>query len=337
MGSLFLDYDRVRSLKATELRLPLSRTERPFEFLSDALIGLSAHLLSEFPEKRGRLSEAISLASGLPIVRPKAFTVLESHIDVNSVDDFTFEALIQLGFEPDDFFRLHPECYLRHFTLQFFVDRPNSRRLAVLRDELKCRTSAALRLLRERSNCYGYVETEVYISNAICSGRAGTVSEHCLEAFASAFDRFRLERREISNSDLPDEPRLPAETVKAADLHIKFKRPDSCTDLKSTKALGELLADRGLYEIVSEAGNSIYTAQFLTASYAKRLFEDLKLIVIASNAPVTVCWEPCIGFVRFGRQPAEGGATALPPIPPVLVPSRGPGVRAPGSTIEFAG
>jgi hypothetical protein len=319
MRNHFLDCDRVRSVKSVELRLPLSRAELPFEFLSDECILTSASLLVDYPEKRGRLSEAISLASSLPVLRPAVYTVLESHIDINTVDSSAIEALVRLGFEPDDFFRLHPECYLRHFTLQFFVDRPNSCRLALLRREIEKRTAAALQFLQTRSDLYGYVETEVYASSAVCASRVGTISSHCSEAIAAVFDRFHLERREISNSEVARGNELPSETVKVADLHIKFRRSEKSLGGISTDELGGVLASRGLYEIVSEAGNSIYTGQFLTASYAKRLFEALKLIVIAYDAPITVCWEPCIGFVRFGRQCTSDSSLGLPPVPPILL------------------
>lgn len=323
MGHPFLDCAKVRTMRATELKLPLSPVECPFEQLPDSAIVHTAKLLADFPEKRGRLSEAIAIANARLLIQPTMYTVLESHIDVSSVNAETAVALIELGFEPDDFYRLHPACYLRHFTLKFLVSEPNAGRRAVLRNELDNRTSTALRLLSGRPDSFGYIETEVYTDAAICAPRPGALSLNFLEAMRTAFSRVRLERREISNNDFSGQKVLPTQTVKAADLHIKFRSPEIHTDSPHAKSLGALLVENGLYEIISEAGNSIYTAQFLAPQYAKGLFEDLRLIVAASNAPVSVCWEPCVSFVRFGTRFLASGERTLPPVPPILLPTGG--------------
>jgi hypothetical protein len=319
MRNLNFDCDRVRSVTAKELRLPKSRSKYPLAFLSDELIQDTASFLSKYPEKRGRLSEAILLACGTKPDRPIEYTILESHIDINTVDLTTSESLVRIGFDPDDFFRLHPECYLRHFTLQFIVDTSNVGRIDAVRSELEERTERALRFLRMNNEYFGYIESEIYTSNAICVGKGETLTSDCIDAIASAFDRYRFERREISNFMVARDGELPHETVKAADLHIKYKKSKDLSQSLSIGKVDKLLADQGLYEIISEAGNSIYTGQFLTANYARSLFEELKAIIITNNAPMTVCWEPCISFVRFGHQVHEGISRNLSPVPPILL------------------
>ena len=323
MGFLFLDLAAVRATSALSAGLPLCRTAFPFADLSDHEVQTAARLWEEFPEKRGRLTDAVLASSGFPVKRPLDVTVLESHIDINDASPQLRAELGELGFEPDDFHRLHPECYVRHFTLQFFVPTSNPRRRGELRQELVERSRRALEVLRKHPSFYGYMELEIYGRQCIHKAQPGPLPTETVTQVIKVLSNHRYVKWEISNEWACSDGDLPFTTIKAADLHLKLRTHgplDSTESDAATRQLVDVLLQAQFYEIVSEAGNSIFTAQFLKPSLAKALYAQLQAVIASTAAPVGICWEPCIGFIRFGLVPSGPDKGPLPPVPPVLVP-----------------
>jgi len=320
MAPLFVDAEALRTTTAISAGLPLCRTPFPFADVSDQEIHAVVGLGEEFPEKRGRLTDAIAASSGMPVRRPAPITILESHIDITEASRELRGELIGLGFEPDDFYRLHPACYLRHFTLQFFLPTASPRRRSELHRELVSRSRRALEVLKSYPQFYGYMELEVYGSKSIHRAGPGQLRAETVEQIGHLLPQQRFRMREIANHPVEAGVNLPAATVKAADLHVKVHTHHAAShgSAAATAELMEILTTANFYEIVSEAGNSIFTAQFLEPQLAKLLYSRLHGVIAASGAPINICWEPCISFVRFGSVPDE--RAPLPPVPPVLVP-----------------
>ena len=105
---------RLAASSAYELHKPLALAEYPYQHLPVG--GFKAYLdvLMQFPELSGPLSKAARKALLLTTQKHREINIIEVHVDLSHIDDELAVVLMTLGFEPDDFFSLHPECYKRH-------------------------------------------------------------------------------------------------------------------------------------------------------------------------------------------------------------------------------
>lgn len=298
-------YDLVSKLHYYTLPmgiLPLARQRQPFYGLSLETIAEFIKLTELYPEKVGRLTAAIRE----PVMTGKEYTVMEAHLDCEAVPINFLNWLIQQGFEPDHFHRFVPECYPDHFT--FKVVLPDSmsaeraRQLYALLRKLCNRTFAQL----EHSSITGYIELEVWQSG-------------WRQEFAYC------EPSEMMITQLPYHiPKLqemqPQDGgYKAADIHIKtplvvrgsgFEKAESPVMDQLRTALRAI----GFYEVVTEAGNKVYTAQFLHMREAHTIYHCLlKYCERFAGGITDITLEPCTGFWR-------SRSAGLPvPLPPLVV------------------
>ena len=107
-------------------------------------------------------------------------------------------------------------------------------------------------------------------------------------------------------------------THKLIDIHVKvpseargpkFAGADSCR----MKRLRQLFVSAGFYEILSQAGNHIYTTQLLDARAGKQIFLKLRDWANVHGGIVGIKMESCNYFFRTPRQ--FGGEARLAPIP----------------------
>jgi hypothetical protein len=119
---------------------------------------------------------------------------------------------------------------------------------------------------------------------------------------------------------------VPLDCHKVIDIHLKLPmavRRREFPDAESDEMLelrAKILA-MGLHELVTEAGNAIYTGQFLRSSEVKPLFKRLDEYAGRFGGILEMCVEPCIFFWRKESVGPDGGRE-LAVVPRILVPDR---------------
>ena len=87
-------------------------------------------------------------------------------------------------------------------------------------------------------------------------------------------------------------------TAKNADIHIKVFQNIKLSDEAGYLSARQIFLTCGFYEIVGESGNSIFTCQFLDTALAKRIFDEISLVISKHPLLFQVTLEPCIQFWR---------------------------------------
>jgi hypothetical protein len=302
-------------LSAEQLRKPLALAEFPFRHLPIAGFNAFLESLARFPELSGPLSRAARDSLGLTPSQPANFTIIEVHADLSDIDDELAIQLMTLGFEPDDFFELHPKCYKRHFTLKLEIERSNIARRKCLLKYAKSAYDSAAKSVQNHQAIFGYIELEAYASINMTkpiSSVANSIGQ--LDEVEFFLSKYNLRPLNVANRKLQrgaDE--LDALTTKNADLHIKIPRILKLSDQNGYLSAKRIFLACGFYEIIGESGNSIFTCQFLDAALAKRIFDEISSVISKLSAPLHLTWEPCLQFWR--KQVVTGDDSLFSPVP----------------------
>ncbi|MFO0754888.1 MAG: hypothetical protein U0359_00230 [Byssovorax sp.] len=309
-GSTEHIYDALRSYRLPNGSLPLARQRTPFAELGEAAIRAAVQLALAFPEKCGRLSEAVHGMFGLGRPALGEHIVIEGHIDCTQLSQVAANSLIALGFEPDSFVKFVPAAFDDHFTLKFVVSRSRRERYRELRREVFRRCEAAAAILGVQVATRGYVELEIYTSNCRLA-LPYKVPER------SDLARFPFPDGSLRVAPMPREASGDFARCKTADIHVKT--PTSCRGSAFHGADGEIMEElrerfvaMGLYEVMTEAGNRVYTAQFLDAFAARRVYRRLGEYLGVVGGIVDMVYEPCVRVWR------TGDGTHLAEMPPVV-------------------
>jgi hypothetical protein len=116
-------------------------------------------------------------------------------------------------------------------------------------------------------------------------------------------DEFPFDHATFKRSPIPLHAD-PADAKRAADIHVKIpshlSRPEEYAAVGSavTDSIKGRLLDCGFYEILSEAGNYMYSAHFSDHKESRLAFEQLDQFARASGVIVGVAWETCVRVWR---------------------------------------
>lgn len=316
-------FDQFRAYEVSRERLPLARSNRLYSRLSDeTLLSFGEHL-AQFPEKKGRITDAWRTCFDQCVKPLDQYVIREAHLDITDVSETLENQLVSLGFEIDDFFKLLPACYTRHFTLAYQYDATDRGRVRQIKRTFDDRTEAARVLVENDALTFGYLEVETYSSSSVRKFAPHThVSCAKISGLTQFLETCALKPIQVSNSSSTDviASELQSSVVKRADVHVKVKgNVESATGAQKAylAEVAHAFVTAGFYEIISEAGNSIYTVQFTDAVKAKRLFRDIQSHIDDMPLIAQVCYEPCTFFWR--KSAVLGTTKVLSPIPPICV------------------
>lgn len=311
--------EKVRHFQVRRSEYPYASSLLPYVEMDKETIEAAIDDVRQIPELRSRLARSVRQCMGWTEVEYVATAVMEAHIDILEVPPALSSRLVSIGFHPDRFYKLYPEIYQDHYTLAFWVGDHRTARTRFLRQEFDRRVGLAIELVRE-SRIQAYIEAEYYTSKDVRRYLPFVPMP------ATAFANFPLtgrqfDLRSVSDSDASREASwLPADSAKAVDIHIKLPHrallpAEQLTD--GDKVLRERLVDLGFYEIISERGNSIYTAQFLKGRTGRRVFRDLESFFSQHVGISALTLETCTLFWR--QAIGAAGALTYSPVPPIFV------------------
>jgi hypothetical protein len=320
--------DALRRYELPDRKLTLCPDRRPFERLPHDVIEQIAASAVSVSERGGRYTDAVREVLGAPTPVLDSYIVIESHIDLTYLDDDLAFALVAAGFEPDDFALMEPARYIHHFTQQFVCATPD--RVAELHRLLIEGNAAAIRIIDQHPVASGYLETEVYRSEYSTRYVPTDLSTNAVRQFPS--DRLRFEIRAVPQSAAEAKSRnMPLHARRAADIHIKLPGGFGPGSWKSADRLiqqrranrpvaEELLVDRlaaaGFYEIISQAGNFLFSAHFADMTEANEAFHVLNDFARRAGGITGLVREGCSSIWRKGAE--SGGETILAQVPPLL-------------------
>ena len=256
--------------------------------------------LDSIPERDGPLTRYLRHAQGEAIEREETYAVFESHINITSIPERSERSLVLLGFEPDDFTVPYPRKYIRHFTLKLKVTQASLRR-SFLMNWLGRQTAAATDVLYGLDRTIEwYVEQEIY---PLRNSRRYV----CRRAGRSSWSPTTSLCTNVRYDGIG-----PSEVAKGADVHVKLCRRCMHDELGHARADAEcmehVLTGLNFYRVVSGAGNTLYTGQFLHHRDARLIFSDLNRIAMTSDRGIAgITMESCVGFTR---SPASTGHLA---------------------------
>ncbi|MEP7366852.1 MAG: hypothetical protein ABI972_26645 [Acidobacteriota bacterium] len=297
---------RLRHYELPPALLPFARNRQPFADLNDAAIECALRNTVALDHKVGRLSDAIRIILGLPsIVDSTTIATVEAHVDVTAAPLEIAHALVALGFEPDDFVKLEPECYKRHFTLKLHVSSVDGPVLRRLISAVHRASGEAASILQKDATVDAFIEEEVYTPKYKRSYGPRPFDVAHEAQFPGNLRGFRVQLVPRSHGE-SDALGMPLTMRKAADIHVKL--------FGEAAPLARQLQEAGFYEIVSEAGNRIYTGQYMTVREARRVYDTLDAFLRNSGGATSLILEVCTAFWR--RLSADG---VLAPVSPVLV------------------
>ncbi len=299
--------------------VPLCLQRRPFEQYSEDMIQhIAVAALSE-PARCGRLTDAVRRFLGFRRVLPVRSTVAEAHIDLTATDPQLTNALLRIGFEPDNFAKIEPPQYKHHFTLQYVSARESPGGGERYREvhEASKRASA---LIDQHPSAFGYVETEHYDDDycqryAYSPMAAENVSHFPFDATTFVSQPVPATEKEAKALG------VPLDSKRAADLHVKIPSHLNCDqhedlDSNASRQLKLLLKQCGFYEIVSEGANFIYSAHFADMAESKTAFQQLDAFAKTYGGITGIAREVC---TRMWRKPEMiNGEFALAEVPPHL-------------------
>jgi hypothetical protein len=304
--------------------LRLSTQRRPFAHVPPELVATIAERAIAQPSRRGRYSDAVRDALGFSRVRLSGPVTVEAHIDLTFVDHDLNLSLFRLGFEPDDFAKMQPAKYRHHFTLEFSGEPSGG----VARDFHRLVQQAAKEaasLIEAHPVAHGYVETEIYLDKYNVTFPLATFNTQKRVNFP--FDETSFEILHVPETE--DQRRtscLDLYTKRAADLHVKIlggfpswreggletmgDHVHPCEKLRSA------LEAAGFYEIISQAGNYIYSAHFFSLREANSVYRMLSEYARHVGGVRGIAREICTGIWRTTYN--DGRSLRLSEVPPIL-------------------
>jgi hypothetical protein len=311
---------RLREVRLAPDVLPLATDRRPFARLAlDAVDQIARRALST-PERRGRLTDAVRRFAGITRVPPAKFFVTEAHIDLTCLDDDLRAALIDLGFEPDNFAKISPPKYRFHFTLQYVSAQPAENRRSVYRAIEEATGGAAL-AIDTHPLADGYVETEAYSSDYHFTQPYRDLDPRAAAAFPFEAATFLSQSVPNTAAEVTDSG-LPLTAKRAADIHVKvpaarYERANGSLPEHRSGSLKDALERSGFYEILSEAGNYMYSAHFSALRDADEAHAELVRFVGRAGGASGVSREICTALWR--KRTVADGETVWAEVPPHLV------------------
>ncbi len=305
--------------------LRLSEQRHPFAHVPPELVATVAERAVAQPSRRGRYSDAVRAALGLTHVKPVGPVTVEAHIDLTFVDHDLGCGLLRLGFEPDDFSKMQPAKYRHHFTLEFSGERCGVVSGDVYRTVQEAAKEAAS-LIEAHPVAHGYVETEIYLDKY--NATFPLTKFNARERIDFPFDRASFEVLHVPETE--DQRRtscLDLDTKRAADLHVKIlgdfpawrggERGERIGDrIHPCEELRSALEAAGFYEIISEAGNYIYSAHFFSLSEANHVYRTLMGYVRHVGGVRAIAREICTSIWRTTYH--DGESLRLAEVPPIL-------------------
>jgi hypothetical protein len=291
----------------------------------------------EYPEKSGRLTEAIREAAGIRRLRPSKYVVAESHIDLTMIDRHLVNSILELDFEFDNFAKIQPEQYKHHFTLEMWIRSDNQARCRDLFQLVTSRSRSVSEVIQQHAQADGYVETELYNSEF-------NVALPFRKPLLEALGRFPFEPGTFGRFDLPASRAealargLPVQCHRVADVHVKMpshlNHPDKdAIDSKEMWMLKRALEASGFYGIVSEGANQIFTAHFYNIHEANTAFAALVDFAKRDGGLTGVSREVCTRMWR--KETRNGTDSFLAEVPPLHSKKFQLGLGAP--TLELSG
>jgi len=310
----------LKNYKLPETRLPLCNDREPFKDLSNATIRESIRVALAYPEKEGRLTDSIREVLNIQPEIPENYLVVEAHLDTTRMDIPLREEAIKLGFETDNFEKIEPPHYRDHYTMRFNIPVGLKERYEELKELMKNRVRDLSYLIQENPETEGYIEAEVYGSKYIADYEYKPISRKGVEDFP--FDSKTLINMGLPSTDQEARVKnIDLHSHKAADIHVKTpsgvlgeKYPEA--ESKPMQILRKKLMAMGFYEVITEAGNKIYTGQFLDIEEARYVFNVLDQYFQKYGGSTQMYIEPCPLFWR--KKIRDKNETKLAEIPPVV-------------------
>lgn len=310
---------RLRTYRLPSRNLPLSTDRTPFALLTDVTITRAIFLATQYPEKQGRLSSAVHRLLGVQRAVPENYRIVEAHLQITHDPIELRDALISLGFEPDDFYRPFPACYERHFTLRFLIDSLQPARYRLLRTLVHQYSTEAAQLIQQSTGVSGYIEVEQYSSKLL------TKYPRLRSRFNKRLHPLPLSEdylRPISHITTDSAGSRLRTAIKRADLHIKLETRLTTNVLKGsdsaiTSPFCSLLQSIGFYEVITQAGSVLYTGQFLDPRHAAHLFSVLHNYSVNHFGIAEMCLEICTWLWRKSLLDPSG-SPCLAEVPPLL-------------------
>jgi hypothetical protein len=320
---------RMLDYRLPDDRLPLCSDRYPFRDLSLDVIDVVVRRALLTPELRGRLSASVRDVAGLATPVVDDYVVFEAHIDLTELDRDLNLALVNAGFEPDDFAKMEPAEYRHHFTLQYTVPMPSPRLSSFQRRVVDAGQAAATRIAAHAA-ATGYVELETYRSKYACRF-PHREPQPSAEMHAPLSARFEIR-------DVPTDSRgsadtgLPLDVRRAADIHVKvpgrFPKYDGTPPAERLREVSDdhpvgrrrikaALEAEGFYEIISQAGNYLYSAHFADLAEANAAYWDLVAFARECGGITSVAREVCTDVWRKRTQ-SPTGAEMFARVPPLL-------------------
>jgi hypothetical protein len=311
-------------------RLPLCDRRRPFADLSPEMVSEIVRRAVSCAELRGRLTDSVREVAGMTTAATIGdFVIFEAHIDLTDVDERLGVGLLRLGFEPDDFAKMAPPEYRHHYTLQYVIPLPSDR-LRFFQSQVADAGTQAARLIQQHGCATGYVETETYRSKYMTRFPFREFPAHG-DVSAPVESSYQLRTVPTSQEEAIDSG-LPLDVRRAADIHVKIPgdfaeyngvpvserveaADESCPAGRAR--LRETLTAHGFYEIVSEAGNYLYSAHFADIGEANSAYWQLVAFARKLGGITGVVREACTGVWRK-TVTSSAGTEVLARVPPLL-------------------
>ena len=296
--------------KVDDCKLPLAKCKYPFKELSDEIIIDAVKNTLCVDNKIGRISDLIRKYLDIVVANPSISELyIESHIDLTSAPGCVESFLIKMGYEPDDFVELKPECYKKHFTLKVSMEMGDPEYHRAIKGCVVSASKIAFDYIQSTPAISGFVENEIYTTKYKKKYIPNKLKIYNPRDFPKELRLFRVQiipnrpsEEELLNICVP--------TEKRADIHIKTSEgnPEFETDLIKS----------GFYYIKSEASNTIYTGQYLSLLDAKQCFSVLHELCEKTGVAKSLILEICTSLWRT-HLPLTNGEMEYAEISPVLV------------------
>lgn len=313
----------VQMFRLPDDKLPLSEERHPFEQLDSTTVERVAVLALAHPDKQGDLTAIVHGLFGVERNRPENYTLLETHVNVTDLSTLELNVLVSLGFEPDNFYLLQPACYTHNFTLAFSPTNDQRDRYVYLQGYVAAQAKSAAELIQDTEGLSGFYEAEVYPSTWVKKYKPYcALQPEGLLRFPFGGESFEVVSVPCHATAVIHKD-VNLETRKRADVHVKLPTLTRLRDYPEANSLDmillrEKLLEIGFYEIVSYAGNAIYTGQFLSGAVARAVFEDIDAWAQMYGGIIDLVCEPCTAFWRKRIGTKEGHSLAE--VSPVLLP-----------------
>ena len=295
--------ERLRETRIPEDWLPLKENRYLLRNFSLQATMTSVVDALVYQDKLGDVSKFIRQVAGIRETDPGDFILLETHLNVTAMPEDLRSQLLCLGFEPDNFHTLEPACYSHNFTLAFAPPKSARERFYYLQGLVAERGRAVAQMVQGNPDVDGFFEAEAYPSHWIKKYEVFRVP------LAHEIDEFPLKPGDLLAKQLPNTAReaneiqLDINTRKVADIHLKVPTEAKEDRYPGASSSGLLqmrnhLLQCGFYEIISESGNAIYTAQFLDSRLAVEIFQEIAEYAARVNCFLDIVCEPCTAFWR---------------------------------------